>query len=89
MSCETERLWAMGHFNLVKCVAPCLSRLPARLPEITGRARRLQPGWSGHARPLTKGKLLRQEESPVELRFEIEFEKPCKAGMNGPRSRRK
>ena len=35
------------------------------------------------------GRLLRQDVSPVELRFEIEFEKPRKVGINGPRSRRK
>ena len=47
---KTERLWALGHFNLGNCVAPCLSRLPARLPEITGRPRWLRPGWGGATR---------------------------------------
>ena len=46
-SCETERLWALGYFNLGNCVAPCRSRLSARLPDITGRARRLQAGRGG------------------------------------------
>ena len=54
-NCGMERLWALGQFILGKCVAPCLSRLPTLLPEITGRARRLQAGWGQVTGTTTNG----------------------------------
>ena len=43
-SCETERLWAMGHFNLGKCAALLPARFPAHLAENKVHAH-AQAGW--------------------------------------------